>query len=145
MSGPITNCNSFPATREKDGLRAKKGIFLGYDEEALCYLFYDPRSKSIPITGHVSFNEDLSSKQQKTAAKQMEYEALYEAFTVQGESEDQTAGKAAEVVPPGVLIQLTPPAASAASVSDRRVTHPDRIHAPVSTPAPCASTNRSRQ
>ena len=50
---------------------------------------------------------------------------MYEAFTVQGESEDQTAGNAAEVVPPGVPIQLTPPAASAASVSDRRATHPD--------------------
>jgi len=91
MSGSITNSKSFPATREKDGLRAKKGIFLGYDEVSLGYLFYDPRSRRIAITGHVSFNEDLSSKQQKTAAKQLEYEALYEAFTVPGESEDQIA------------------------------------------------------
>ena len=40
MSGPITNSNSFPATREKDGLRAKTGIFLGYDEVSLGYLLW---------------------------------------------------------------------------------------------------------
>ena len=66
--------------RKNDGLRAKKGILIGYDEESLGYIFYDPRSQGITITGHVSFNEDLSTKQPKTAAQQLEYDALQEAF-----------------------------------------------------------------
>jgi hypothetical protein len=73
----FSNCG---ICEKNDGLRAKKGILIGYDEESLGYLFYDPRSQGITITGHVSFNEDLSTKQPKTAAQQLEYDALQEAF-----------------------------------------------------------------
>ena len=63
-----------------DFVQRKAFCLIGDDEESLGYLFYDPRSQGITITGHVSFNEDLSTKQPKTAAQQLEYDALQEAF-----------------------------------------------------------------
>ena len=121
--------------RKNDGLRAKKGILIGYDEESLGYIFYDPRSQGITITGHVSFNEDLSTKQPKTAAQQLEYDALQEAFSSLEGLPESTAPTAADIAPLGTQMHLTPPAPSAASVPDR-VVRPTESLRPTIPPQP---------
>jgi hypothetical protein len=64
--------------RPAEGLRARKGIFIGYDEDSLGYIFYDPKTQAITKTGLISFNEDLSSRRQtKTSEEMMDFEELY--------------------------------------------------------------------
>jgi hypothetical protein len=46
--------------RPSFGPKAVKGIFIGYDEQSLSYLYYHKTTRSIYKTGHIRFNEDLS-------------------------------------------------------------------------------------
>ena len=48
--------------RNSYGVKADKGIFVGYDDNSLAYKVYMPDKRSIIKSGHVVFNEDLSSR-----------------------------------------------------------------------------------
>ena len=71
-----------------NGLRARKGIFIGYDGDSLGYLFYDPKTKRITKTGHIFFNEDLSSRQAKSAQEITEFEELHRGLSAEGVVEE---------------------------------------------------------
>jgi hypothetical protein len=57
------------------GPRAVKGTFVGYDPHSLAYVV--KVNKSFYRSGHVKFNEDLSSRQRPSAAQEQAYQQVF--------------------------------------------------------------------
>ena len=54
------------------GPRAVKGIFVGVVENSLAYLIYVPAKRRVYMSGHVTFNEDLSTKRELTRTRRFQ-------------------------------------------------------------------------
>ena len=57
--------------RPSFGVKAVKCIFVGYDSNSLSYIYYHKESLSFHKTGHIRFNEDLSTKDQLPTEDQL--------------------------------------------------------------------------
>ena len=121
-----------------NGLRARKGIFIGYDGDSLGYLFYDPKTKRITKTGHISFNEDLSSRQAKSAQEITEFEELHRGLSAEGVVEEAPTAPLADEVSLDRRYHLTP---SSPAVT-RSPTAPTSYGASVSSPTPLPAHQR---
>ena len=74
----VWGCDAFihlPRNKQPSfGPRAVKGTFVGYDPHSLAYIV--KVNKTFYRSGHVKFNEDLSSRQPLTAAQDQAYQQL---------------------------------------------------------------------
>jgi transposase InsO family protein len=62
--------------RDSYGARAVKGIHLGKDPHSLGYLFFNIETRQTYVTGHITFNEDLSSKSVESADDYATFQTL---------------------------------------------------------------------
>ena len=115
-----------------NGLRARKGIFIGYDGDSLDYLFYDPR---ITKTGHISFNEDLSSRQAKSAQEITEFEGLHRGLNTEGVAEEAPTAPLADEVSLDRRYHLTPSSPAVTRSLPAPTSHGTSVSSPTPLPA----------
>jgi hypothetical protein len=94
------------------GPRAVKGIFVGVVENSLAYLIYVPAKRRVYMSGHVTFNEDLSSRRELTIQEQEDFDRMMNEM-------DQDANETSTIVNP--LIDIDTPTITHSTPSARQV------------------------
>jgi transposase InsO family protein len=123
------------ARRASFGARAEKGLFVGYDEASLAYLFYQPSTQRIYTTGHIRFNEDLSEKKQMSASEFADFQDLHEAL--QHSSHLGNTPVKAYDIPTGEGSTLTQPSHVVRAVPSTQLSHDEALDPlRASTPTP---------
>jgi hypothetical protein len=116
--------------RDSYGARAVKGIHLGKDPHSLGYLFFNVETRQTYVTGHITFNEDLSSKSVESADDYATFQSLLDTL-IGPDTQDEPQ----EVAEDDLLAPNAAPPTPATTPAAVRINHSDALRL-ISQPVP---------